>query len=126
MEKPASVADVPGYIYCYEIRDPKTPNEVQLKVGRAVNMVKRLDEWSKQCVSKEVVLRGWWPGKILDDDGTGPSLLKGRIQAGDKGKFCHRLERMSGANLNATTLFLTDGRVNGISLQASSISNCQI
>ncbi|KAF8305545.1 hypothetical protein DL93DRAFT_2089479 [Clavulina sp. PMI_390] len=94
MEKPASAADVPGYIYCYEIRDPRTPNEVHLKVGRAVNMVKRLDEWAKQCGSKEVVLRGWWPGKIIDDDGAGPSLLRGRVQAGDKGKFCHRLERL--------------------------------
>lgn len=95
MEKSPSAADVPGYIYCYEIRDPKTPNHVNLKVGRAVNMVKRLDEWAKQCGSKEVVLRGWWPGKIVDNDddnGSAGSLLRGRVQAGDKGKFCHRLE----------------------------------
>lgn len=93
MSSSPSAADVSGYIYCYEIRDQKTPNQVHLKVGRAVNMVKRLDEWSKQCGSKEVVLRGWWPGKVVDNDGVGPSLLKGRVQAGEKGKYCHRLER---------------------------------
>lgn len=93
MDKPPSTKDVPGYIYCYEIRDPKTPNQVHLKVGRAVKLVKRLDEWAKRCGSKEVVLRGWWPGAVIDDDGAGPSLLRGRIQAGEKGKYCHRLER---------------------------------
>lgn len=88
-----SVADEPGYIYCYEIRDPKTPNQVHLKVGRTVKLVKRLDEWGKQCGSKEVVLRGWWPGSVNDDGGAGRSLLRGRIQAGEKGRYCHRLER---------------------------------
>lgn len=65
------------------------PNQVLLKVGRAVNLVKRIDEWSKQCGSKEVILRGWWPGTVEEDT----SLIKGRVKAGEKGKYCHRLER---------------------------------
>jgi len=88
MEKPSSDKDEPGYIYTYEIR--KGPNQVLLKVGRAVNLVKRIDEWSKQCGSKEVILRGWWPGTVEEDT----SLIKGRVKAGEKGKYCHRLERL--------------------------------
>ena len=94
MEKPRSRADVPGYIYTLEIRDPKTPTKIHLKVGRAVNLVKRIDQWGKQCGSKEQVLRGWWPGTVEDDEGGGPSLMKGRVKAGDKGPHCHRLERL--------------------------------
>ncbi|ELU43908.1 t5orf172 domain-containing protein [Rhizoctonia solani AG-1 IA] len=112
MEKPASASDKDGYIYAYEIRstchytiigddqlvfiDPNTPDEVHIKVGRAVNLVKRLDEWGKQCVSREVIIRGWWPGTIEEndqDDSSNPvSLLKGKINPGEKGKYCHRLE----------------------------------
>ncbi|KII89231.1 hypothetical protein PLICRDRAFT_108997 [Plicaturopsis crispa FD-325 SS-3] len=108
MEKSRSQSDVPGYIYTFEIRgkypsfpsqqhqrstsaDPSTPARVQLKVGRAVNLVKRIDQWGKQCGSKEQILRGWWPGTVEADDG---SLVKGRVKAGDKGLWCHRLERL--------------------------------
>ena len=94
MEKPRSRADVPGYIYTFEIRDPEAPTKIHLKVGRAVNLVKRIDQWDKQCGSKEQVLRGWWPGNVEDDEGDGPSLMKGRVKAGDKGPHCHRLERL--------------------------------
>ncbi|KAF8509565.1 hypothetical protein JB92DRAFT_3083753 [Gautieria morchelliformis] len=95
MEKPSSLKDEPGYIYGYEIRDDRVPDEIKIKVGRAVKLVKRLDQWSKQCTSKEVILRGWWPGTVEDDDGTnGTSLLRGKIKAGEKGPFCHRLERL--------------------------------
>jgi Meiotically up-regulated gene 113 len=116
MEKPRSQADVSGYIYTFEIRgkssplsrstsqglfnmssDPNTPKKVHLKVGRAVNLVKRIDQWGKQCGSKEQVLRGWWPGAVEDDDGDAAangSLMKGRVKAGEKGPLCHRLERL--------------------------------
>ncbi|CAE6418512.1 unnamed protein product [Rhizoctonia solani] len=113
MEKPASSSDKDGYIYAYEIRNPNTPDEVHIKVGRAVNLVKRLDEWSKQCVSREVIIRGWWPGTIEDNDqddsANSVSLLKGRINPGEKGKYCHRLERLihlelSDVALNSTHL----------------------
>ncbi|KAG1748918.1 uncharacterized protein EDB91DRAFT_1111390 [Suillus paluster] len=95
MEKAASPSDVPGYIYTYEIRDPKRPNVIQLKVGRAVNLAKRLDQWDKQCGSKVQIVRGWWPGTVEDDDdGTNGSLLKGNIKAGEPGPLCHRVERL--------------------------------
>ncbi|KAG1736799.1 hypothetical protein EDB19DRAFT_1910132 [Suillus lakei] len=96
MEKAASTSDVPGYIYTYEIRDPKRPSVIQLKVGRAVNLTKRLDQWGKQCGSK-VIVRGWWPGTVeddSDDDGTNGSLLTGNIKAGEPGPLCHRVERL--------------------------------
>ena len=70
---------------------------MHLKVGRAVNLVKRIDQWGKQCGSKEQILRGWWPGAVEDDDGDGAangSLMKGRVKAGNKGPLCHRLERL--------------------------------
>lgn len=92
MEKAASPADVPGYIYTYEIRDKKQPSVIQLKVGRAVNLVKRLDQWDKQCGSKMQIPRGWWPHS--DDNGTSGSLLKGSIKAGEPGPLCHRVERL--------------------------------
>lgn len=72
--------------------DPKRPDVIQLKVGRAVNLTKRLDQWDKQCGSKIQIPRGWWPGTVEDE--TGGSLLKGNIKAGDPGPFCHRIERL--------------------------------
>lgn len=91
MAKPISQSDVEGYIYCYELRDKTKPDIINLKVGRAVNLVKRIDEWTKSCESKEPVLRGWWPGP--DDSHHATSMVKGLVMAGAKGKNCHRLER---------------------------------
>lgn len=91
MEK-VTGADIPGYIYCYESCDPKSPDQVHLKVGKTTKLA-RFDEWAKQCSSKKVVPLGWWPGKILHDEATELSSLKDCIQAGEKGKFCHRAER---------------------------------
>lgn len=109
MEKPASLSDKDGYIYAYEIRNPKTPDEVHIKVGRAINLVKRLDEWGKQCGSKEVILRGWWPGTVEDDGADDSvngsvSLMKGRVKPGEKGKYCHRLERLIHLELSDVAL----------------------
>ncbi|KAG5646691.1 hypothetical protein DXG03_002681 [Asterophora parasitica] len=95
MEKARSQSDVPGYIYTFEIRDPDAMNTVKLKVGRAVNLVKRIDQWGKQCGTKEQVLRGWFPGTVEPDDNPGPgSLMKGRVKAGEKGSWCHRMGKL--------------------------------
>jgi hypothetical protein len=66
-----------------------------------VHLIKRIDQWGKQCGTKEQVLRGWWPGTVdAEDDATGSnggadgSLMKGRVQQGRKGSCCHRLERL--------------------------------
>lgn len=77
--------------------DTKRPGVIQLKVGRAVNLTKRLDQWGKQCGSKVPIVRGWWPGTVedeSDDDGTNGSLLTGNIKAGEPGPLCHRVERL--------------------------------
>ncbi|KIY66061.1 hypothetical protein CYLTODRAFT_355702 [Cylindrobasidium torrendii FP15055 ss-10] len=92
MAKARSKADEEGYIYVFEIRDPADKDHVQLKVGRTVNVVKRLNEWGKQCGSKEQVLRGWFPGKLNEE-----SLLKGTVVVEEDAKkdvWCHRLERL--------------------------------
>ncbi|KAK0474767.1 hypothetical protein IW261DRAFT_1496971 [Armillaria novae-zelandiae] len=96
MEKARSQSDVEGYIYTFEIRDPDDNKTVQLKVGRAVNVVKRLNEWGKQCGSKEQVLRGFYPGSV-GDGGDETSLMKGRVilpEGGNEDVWCHRLERL--------------------------------
>jgi len=49
-----------------------------------------MDQWSKQCGSKEQILRGFWPGGM--DKGGVP--MKGLVQAGPKGPWCHRVERL--------------------------------
>ncbi|KAI5119095.1 hypothetical protein M0805_004866 [Coniferiporia weirii] len=92
MEKPRSEHDVPGYIYAFEIQDPEIPTKIHLKVGRSVNLVKRIDEWGKQCGSNNQVLRGWWPGNI--EGKSEVSLMKGRVKPGERGPCCHRLERL--------------------------------
>jgi hypothetical protein len=87
--------------------DKHQEDEVKLKVGRAVNLVKRIDQWGKQCGSKEQVLRGWWPDE--EDSASKGSLVKGVVKAGEKGSYCHRLERLvhlelAGLSVNAPYL----------------------
>ena len=116
MTKAPSTADVSGYIYTFEIKgeirlcvpggeksdhtptDESDPDHIHLKVGRAVNLTKRLDQWDKQCGTKqrEHIIRGWWPGTVEDsgDAVLGGSHLKGKVVAGAKGAYCHRLERL--------------------------------
>lgn len=72
--------------------DPKDKEFIKLKVGRAVNLVKRIDQWGKQCGSKEQVLRGFYPESVEPDEaGNEGSLMKGRLMAGEKGPWCHRV-----------------------------------
>lgn len=110
MTRPTSGSDEDGYIYTFEIigkvhhvqrplpslmfRDvdnPKNKEFIQLKVGRATHLNKRISEWSRQCSSKEQILRGWWPGNIEDPK---KRVMTGTVEPGDRGKFCHRLERL--------------------------------
>lgn len=84
------------------------PEPILLKVGRAVNLVKRLHQWDKQCESKEQVLRGWFPAQ----EGEEESLMKGRVQTEGKGVWCHRLERLIHlelADLAVNTPYLQHG-----------------
>jgi hypothetical protein len=70
-----------------------------------------MDQWSKQCGSKEQILRGFWPGG-MDKDGV---PMKGLVQAGPKGPWCHRVERLVHielADLVEHTPYLEDGYPN--------------
>ncbi|PPQ71488.1 hypothetical protein CVT26_011255 [Gymnopilus dilepis] len=87
MDKTRSQFDEPGYIYAFQIREHDN-GFIKLKVGRTVNLVKRLDEWNKQCGSKEQTLKGFYP------DVPESSRMKGRVKAGEKALWCHRLERL--------------------------------
>ncbi|KAI0648286.1 hypothetical protein C8Q79DRAFT_906818 [Trametes meyenii] len=91
MQKEVSRADEPGYIYAYEIDDDTNPDVVHIKVGRAVKLAKRLAEWDKQCQSKQTHLRGFWP---MTRDAEVNGMMRGRVQVGEPGLNCHRLERL--------------------------------
>jgi hypothetical protein len=70
--------------------DPTDKKIIHLKVGRATNLNRRMDQWGKQCGSKEQILRGFWPGG-MEKSGV---PMKGLVQAGPKGPWCHRVERL--------------------------------
>ncbi|KAI6022285.1 hypothetical protein BKA83DRAFT_4054608, partial [Pisolithus microcarpus] len=107
MARALSKSDRPGYIYALEIRDPSTAHLIQLKVGRTVNLKRRLDQWDKQCGVRQQVLRGWWPGTIEpdSDSDTNGSLLRTQLKAGDPGPLCHRLERLIHIELADLSLY---------------------
>jgi len=70
-----------------------------------------MDQWGKQCGSKEQILRGFWPGGM--DKGGVP--MKGLVQAGPKGPWCHRVERLVHIELSDLveyTPYLEDGYPN--------------
>jgi Meiotically up-regulated gene 113 len=114
MQKARAASDVEGYIYTFEILgmgpfltaespspacssnlcssrvDPTDKKIIHLKVGRATNLNRRMDQWGKQCGSKEQILRGFWPGG-MDKSGV---PMKGLVHAGPKGPWCHRVERL--------------------------------
>ncbi|THH21089.1 hypothetical protein EW146_g381 [Bondarzewia mesenterica] len=91
MSKTRSSSDKEGYIYAFLIRDSDMPDHIHIKVGRTTNLNRRIDQWDKQCFSKQQNLLGWWPGG-LDTGET--SVIKGRVKAGQPGAWCHRLERL--------------------------------
>ena len=67
-----------------------------------------MDQWGKQCGSKEQILRGFWPGGM----GKEGVPMKGLVQAGPKGPWCHRLERLVHielADLATSVLYLEAG-----------------
>ncbi|KAI0261049.1 hypothetical protein BC834DRAFT_897807 [Gloeopeniophorella convolvens] len=90
LQAEAAPSDVPGYIYAFEILDPADKEYVHIKVGRTTNLNRRMDQWGKQCGSKEQVLRGYWPGGM----GRAGVPVKGLVHAGPKGPWCHRLEHL--------------------------------
>ncbi|KAG5221259.1 hypothetical protein IMY05_C4449000500 [Salix suchowensis] len=52
-------------------------------VGRAINVVQRIDQWDRQCRTHEHVLRGWYPESDNQSKSKSPSHLKGLVKVGD-------------------------------------------
>ncbi|KAF8628432.1 hypothetical protein AX15_003952 [Amanita polypyramis BW_CC] len=109
MEKVHSTSDTPGYIYTFEIREPGL-DAIKFKVGRATNHVRRLDQWGKQCGSKEQVRLGIHPEPNTGDT----SNLRGlqELDPTKKVAWCHRLERLVHlelADVTATEVYLDPG-----------------
>jgi hypothetical protein len=58
-----------------------------------------MDQWQKQCHSKEYILRGHWPGGLVDEpqgteDRNDASATEGPAHPGPKGPLCHLVERL--------------------------------
>ncbi|KAK7206783.1 meiotically up-regulated gene 113-domain-containing protein [Myxozyma melibiosi] len=68
LNKPISQADEAGYIYIYELQPSKPHDRANLdanallflKIGRTVNVPRRIEQWSRQC-SHAVLLTGHFP-----------------------------------------------------------------
>ena len=67
MEKSPSNSDSAGYIYVYSLKDDNQKSNIaQYKVGRTVNVNRRIDNWIKQCdTSNQFFLRGYFPSSPL-------------------------------------------------------------
>ena len=91
MTTPPSQADLKekGYLYIYELRDRATNDTVCLKVGRSINVFKRLDEWRSKCQSKDPILRCFLPAP------PGQLLLAGASAASHRGlRLSRKWERL--------------------------------
>lgn len=64
---------------------------VYYKVGRTKKLNKRIDEWIKQCGTNELYLRWWHPGPANERD---RRIVRGCVEPGEPGLWCHRLERL--------------------------------
>ncbi|EPQ29413.1 uncharacterized protein PFL1_03168 [Pseudozyma flocculosa PF-1] len=91
MAEPSSAADLEerGYLYIYELRDRSDADRVCLKVGRAVNVFRRINQWRSQCQSKDPVLRAFFPSS------QGQGLLSGADAPDSPGiLLSHKWERL--------------------------------
>ncbi|OCB89665.1 hypothetical protein A7U60_g3142 [Sanghuangporus baumii] len=94
MTKPVSESDEYGYVYAYLIEDEDMPFILRIKIGRTVDVQARLNTWKRECGKTNLKLIGWYPGNI-EDENLGANLSrKNRFEPGERGKYCHRLERL--------------------------------
>ncbi|CAA7257378.1 unnamed protein product [Cyclocybe aegerita] len=108
MEKKGASSDSDGYIYTFEIREPREKNIIKLKIGRTANVAKRLSEWDRQCHSQEHVLRGCYPDSGEEEAG----LMRGSLKPGATVPWCHRLEKLVHTELDdlaSTGAYLNHG-----------------
>ena len=69
-------------------QDASLPDHFHIKVGRTTEPNRRMPQWLKQCPSKEPTLLALWPEDPRN------AFLRGRMQHGDAGPWCHRLESL--------------------------------
>ncbi|KAL5528975.1 hypothetical protein ACEPAG_4949 [Sanghuangporus baumii] len=94
MTKPVSESDEYGYVYAYLIEDEDMPFILRIKIGRTVDVQARLNTWKRVCGKTNLKLVGWYPGNI-EDENLGANLSrKNHFKPGERGKYCHRLERL--------------------------------
>ncbi len=74
------------------IPDKTMPDLLSIKVGRSNNVNRRLGEWERQCPSKELIFRGYWPSTRPDVEDAA-DFNKGTLYPTAKGKNVRRLER---------------------------------
>ena len=73
------------------VTGPGDEGFISLKVGRTIHFNKRLDQWTKQCMSQGLLhLRGRFPTM----PGDAAAISQGRLPEGIKSPFIHRLERL--------------------------------
>ncbi|KAL4065265.1 hypothetical protein J3A83DRAFT_4265654 [Scleroderma citrinum] len=87
--KSLPTADDPSFLYAFEVSDSDSPDLIQFKVNRAVNVKKCLDEWNKQCTSGHIQ-KGWWPDI---SDGANSGSAEDNTITGEPGLLSHRVER---------------------------------
>ncbi|UZJ56470.1 hypothetical protein CBS101457_005790 [Exobasidium rhododendri] len=87
-----------GYIYIYELRDRSTNTHIALKVGRARNVFKRIEQWRSQCQSKSPLLRAFFPRPY----GVAQDVLPGAANVVEKGTLLsHKWERLCHIDLSS-------------------------
>ena len=81
-----------GYLYIYQLRDRATAKEECFKVGRSINVFKRIDEWRSRCQSKEPLLRAFLPapeGQLLLSGAASAISIPGFALSRKWERLCH-------------------------------------
>ena len=97
MQAQPSDMDRPGYIYVLHLRaaakDKGHPDDqtVFFKVGRTLNVPKRIEQWDKQCPSNIQTMRGYWP---FPTDSRMESLIPGCYMPKNAGTLHHKVEEL--------------------------------
>jgi hypothetical protein len=88
-----------------QLRDRSTPTHIALKVGRAVNVYKRFEQWRSQCQSKSPTLRAFFPRP----DGLAQDVLPGAASVLEEGALLsHRWETLIHIELSYLGMRLND------------------
>lgn len=72
------------------------PTKISLKVGYTVDVPRRMAQWRKQCPSREHILRGYWPGGLVNEhpDTKDRNFVSATGGPGPMGPRCRLVERL--------------------------------